>query len=298
EERLSGLVVFVVARRLTVNGEFSGAASIAIPAIKMSEFWNSIDLGPFSTVSLVRDDGWLVSRHPQLPQAVNVSEAALFSTYIPAASTGFYHTVSAVDGRTRIAGYRKVADWPLFAVASIDRGEALAPFWTLVRAQMTFGIPVLVLLLAGTIWIARLLRADLLHRLELEQAHERNQLLFREIHHRVKNNLQAVASLVRLQPLPDEARDDMAQRIAAMVAVHEQIYQSDQFDRVEAAPYIERLVRDVATAYDSDVQLDLRLEPLRVSRDQALPLGLIVSEVVSNAFKHAFSKRQDGHLAV
>ncbi|MCF1449830.1 sensor histidine kinase [Agrobacterium vitis] len=133
---------------------------------------------------------------------------------------------------------------------------------------------------------------------ELETSAERNTYLFREIHHRVKNNLQAVQALVRLQPLPAEARADMSRRIAAMVAVQEQIYETDQFKRVEIAPYIRKLVVDIAVAFNKQVTLDMQLEPMTVDRDQALPLGILVNEVVSNAFKYAFEDGANGKLSI
>ncbi len=66
DERLSNESVFVVARRIVRSGQFHGAASIAIPAAKMAEFWSSMNLGPFSSVSVIRTDGWLVARFPAL----------------------------------------------------------------------------------------------------------------------------------------------------------------------------------------------------------------------------------------
>jgi len=82
------------------------------------------------------------------------------------------------------------------------------------------------------------------------------------------------------------------------VAVHEQIYRSDQFDKVQASGYIERLVQDIAVGYRRPVEIQTSLAPLSVSRDQAIPLGLIVNEVVTNAFKHAFKEDREGRLTV
>ena len=299
EERLSGEQVFVVARRISRAGQFHGAASIAIPTKAMDEFWSQLELGPHSTVSVIRTDGWLVARHPQLPRTIDLKSTPLFSEYLPAASGGFYHNAtSAADGLSRIVGYRTVELWPLVATTGIERGEALQFFRTRLRDGLLIGLPLIGLLVSGMFWIVRLLRADAETRAALEQALERNNFLMREIHHRVKNNLQAVSSLVRLQPLPQDRKDDMARRIAAMVAVHEQIYGTDQFEQVEVAPYVERLVKEVAKAFRGDVAIETQIEPLRVGPDQAMPLGLIVNEVVTNAFKHAFANRMDGRLLV
>ncbi|WP_161601082.1 sensor histidine kinase [Neoaquamicrobium microcysteis] len=299
EERLSGEQVFVVARRIARGDTFLGAASIAIPTKAMDEFWALLELGPLSTVSIVRNDGWVVARHPQLEHTMDLSQSQLFQVHLGDATSGVYSSsASPADGISRIVGFRVVQSWPLVATAGVERGEALAAFWTSLRAGLTIGVPLIGLLLAGAIWIFSLLRADSERRLALEQALNRNSFLLREIHHRVKNNLQAVAALVSMQPLSKESKEDMARRISAMVAVHEQIYEADQFDRLNMAPYAERLVSDVAAGFDDTVAIKVQAEALLVEPDQALSLGLILNEAITNAFKYAFAHRQDGKLSV
>jgi two-component sensor histidine kinase len=298
-EKLSHKPSFIIARRLDRKGVFYGVATIAIPTAKMDDFWTSIGLGPLSTVSVVRADGWVVARHPELHAPLNIAKSPLFALLPNSPKGTYYNQVSPADGLSRIIGYRKIARWPLVALSGIERGEAMASFWRTLELQVAFGLPLLLLLVGFTIWVAWLLQAFAARNLALEQAMERNRFLFREIHHRVKNNLQAVSSLIRLQPLPDVVRNDMARRIAAMVAVHEHIYQSDQFDRVELVPYLERLIGEIARSYPQDVAVDLRLEAVTVDRDMVLPIGMIVNEVVSNAFKYAFSGNSgDGRLVV
>lgn len=299
EERLSGEQVFVIARRISRNGRFHGAASIAIPTRSVDEFWSTMELGAFSTVSVIREDGWLVARHPQLAQAIDLSETPLFTHYLAATPGGFYHSaVSPADGLSRIVGYQKVDHWPLVATAGVERREALQYFWASLWSGLAVGLPTIGMLVLGIWWIVRLLRKDAARRLELERALERNEFLLREVHHRVKNNLQAVSSLIQLQPLPKESKEDMARRVAAMIAVHEQIYGSDQFDRVELAPYAERLVKEIASGFSGDITVETNLEPLSIGRDQALPVGLLINEIVSNAFKHAFVSQAEGRLLV
>lgn len=297
-ERLTDRPVFIIARSIVRKGEFRGAASIAIPVQKIDEFWNAIGLGAHSTVAVLLADGWVVARHPDLGKPINISGSEIFRMLPRSLKGTYYNASSPGDGIARIVGYRKIQHWPLLAVAGIDVDEVLGMFWHSLELQLAFGLPILVLLVGFAVWIAWLLRAFAIRNIELERAIERNHVLFREIHHRVKNNLQAVTSLIRLQPLPEEVRSDMARRISAMVAVHEHIYQSDQFDRVSLAPYVERLVREIARSYPQEVEIDTRLAPLTVDRDLVLPVGMIVNEVVSNAFKYAFQDRASGHLTV
>lgn len=186
----------------------------------------------------------------------------------------------------------------MVTAAGIERGEALGFFWRSVRDGLLIGVPLIGLLMGGMFWILHLQRSDAAKRVALEHALERNNFLMREIHHRVKNNLQAVSSLVRLQPLPQASKDDMARRISAMVGVHEQIYGADQFEQVDVAPYVERLVRDVAEGFRRNVAIETQLAALTLGPDQAMPLGLLVNEVVPNAFKHALADRMTGRLLV
>lgn len=299
QERVSKEQVFIVARQIRRGGLFAGVATIAVPVSKLVDFWSSMGLGPHSSIGVVGNDGWLVARYPSVAKSVDLGGTPMFDPPLVSMQSGFYHSeVSPVDGRARVVGFWRVNKWPLIAITGIEREETLEVFWTSLRSQLIFGLPMVIVLLIEGVSIAALLRAHMARNRDLEQALERNNFLFREIHHRVKNNLQAVSALVRLQPIPEQSRKEMVHRISAMIAVHEQIYQSDQFDRVEAAPYLSRVISEIAKAYNRDVEIVERLERLFVDRDQALPIGLIVNEVVSNAFKYAFLDREGGCLTV
>ena len=134
--------------------------------------------------------------------------------------------------------------------------------------------------------------------MELQAALAQNRMLFQEIHHRVKNNLQAVTAMVRLQAAPAEMKDDLARRIAAMTAVHQHMYESDQFGDVDASAYLGKLLGGLKESAPPGVDLDWTLDPVQVSADQALPLGLLVNELVSNAFKHAFPNGRAGKVHI
>ena len=298
DERLSGEKVFVVARRISRNQQFHGAASIAIPTAAMDEFWSKFGLGPLSTVTVIRTDGLMVARHPQLTHAVDFSTSPLFTKFLPSSSSGVYHAKASVaDGIPRIVGYQKIDGWPIIATVGVERHEALAGFRANLIGGLTVGLPTALAMAIGTLWIASLLHKDADRRGQLEIAVERNSFLLREIHHRVKNNLQAVASLIRLQPIPADLKADISRRIESMVAVHEQIYGSDQFDRIDLVPYVRRLVSDIAKGFPEDVEVEFDLAPLSVERERGVAFGLLVSEVVTNAFKYAFKGRK-GRLII
>lgn len=133
------------------------------------------------------------------------------------------------------------------------------------------------------------------------------EILLKEIHHRVKNNMQVISSLIQLQASTlreDHERallHETQQRIRSMAQVHELLYQSSSLSSVDAAEYIRRLFGELMSAYSAvagsfDAVLDL--EPLVLHVDAAIPLGLIVNELVSNALKYAFSPGRNGRLGI
>ena len=137
-------------------------------------------------------------------------------------------------------------------------------------------------------WLSYLVHREDARRVALADAYQRNEFLLREIHHRVKNNLQVVASLIRLQTMPKQEKISLTSRISAMVAIHEEVYRSDQFETIQVTPYLRRLVKDNSEAYGQDFEINYAFEDITLSGDRAMQLGLLLNELVSNAFKHAF----------
>ncbi len=131
--------------------------------------------------------------------------------------------------------------------------------------------------------------------------------LLKEIHHRVKNNLQIVSSLIQLQAtsLRDERDqallEETQQRIRTMAQVHELLYRSDRLSSIEMKEYLERLLDELVSAYyetSRHVDIVLDIDPMDVSIAMATPLGLIFNEAVTNAFKYAYTDRDHGRLRV
>lgn len=296
--RLNGSQIFAISKRLERNGAFAGVAIISFSSDLLKRVWDSLDLDVKSTVSLLRDDGMLVLRFPTPDGPVDLSNYVLFTDYLRQAPEGVYDAVSPVDRVERVVAYRLLPDLGLLALASLSREETFSQFFNAVALAMTLVVPVALALGLVAWWIWRLLNADARRRVELSRTLETNQVLLREIHHRVKNNLQAVSALVNLQPIAPEAKRDMAQRVAAMVAVHEHIYTNDEFSDVDAAQYIRAIVDNLIKSTSRAIQVEYDLMPLKVHRDKAMPIGLIVNEVVSNALKYAFVDGSDPRLLV
>jgi PAS domain S-box-containing protein len=131
--------------------------------------------------------------------------------------------------------------------------------------------------------------------------------LLREIHHRVKNNLQVVSGLINLQAMyiPDEKSrqlyKDSQNRIKTMALIHEELYQQADLASIDFAEYIRGLSDNLLASYGVDsisVTLELALEKALVPLDTAIPCGLIVNELLSNSLKHAFPESGGGKLGV
>lgn len=132
---------------------------------------------------------------------------------------------------------------------------------------------------------------------ELRASEERKEALLREVHHRVKNNLAVICSLFYLQST--QAKDaetahiffDMENRVHSMALVHESLYGSENLARIDFSEYARSLAEDILAAHGNPtvpVQLKTDLESVIMGVDLALPCGLILNELISNAFKHGF----------
>ena len=133
------------------------------------------------------------------------------------------------------------------------------------------------------------------------------ELLLSEIHHRVKNNLQIIASLLYLQsqyPMEPASAGlflESRERVIAMALVHERIYRSDNLAAVDFAEYVRELAALLLESYrvtGPSVKVELDLEPMNLPVDDAVRCGLIVNELVSNALKHAFPTGTSGTLGL
>lgn len=126
--------------------------------------------------------------------------------------------------------------------------------------------------------------------------------LLKEIHHRVKNNLQMVSSLLSLQTKNTrskaaiEALEEGKSRVKAMALIHQKLYQHDDLSVIEMQGYIESLINSVQSVYKKgghNINITVDAEDVELDIDRAIPFGLILNELVSNSFKYAFPKNED-----
>lgn len=142
---------------------------------------------------------------------------------------------------------------------------------------------------------------------EKEELLREKQILLKEIHHRVKNNLSIISGLIGLQL--DNTDDDTAQdvlkdsqsRIQSMALVHDKLYQTESLSDISLDVYLKELVEalhSTFTNYQKAVDLKFDLDSVSLDIDSVIPCGLLVNELVVNAFKHAFNKDSGGVLEV
>jgi len=125
---------------------------------------------------------------------------------------------------------------------------------------------------------------------------EEKEVLLQEIHHRVKNNLQIINSLLRFQAMKgnDETKElilELQTRITAMALLHEQLYMNKDFTRINVKDYIELLLSNLSSAYAHSYSVDIKqeIDIKSLDLDTLHPLGLLINEIVSNSLKHAFN---------
>lgn len=172
------------------------------------------------------------------------------------------------------------------------------------QRNVWFMISGLVLVLAISLFI--LLRTKSKSNAIISKSLAEKETLLKEIHHRVKNNLQVVSSLLSMQSrfIKDEnalgAVNEGQHRVASMALIHQKLYQENNLSGVNAKDYISDLTDTLVEAYGVDGRVDVTydVDQLNIDVDTIIPMGLILNELISNSFKHAFPEDREGELSI
>lgn len=141
----------------------------------------------------------------------------------------------------------------------------------------------------------------------ISEALDEKEVLLREIHHRVKNNLHFISSLLGLQtdhvsdPAALGALQEGQDRVQSMALIHQNLYQEDNLTGVDIPEYFGKLINGLFDSYNirqGDIKLEIEVAPLNLDVDTVIPIGLIVNELVSNSLKYAFEGRETGTISI
>ncbi len=305
--------LILLARPLeAAQGQFRGVAVVSVSPRYIRDIYKSFDLDYARSITLRKADGTILLRETAGEDESTDSSAGAPSGKEP-----------------QIAVERRVDGTTLMAEVAIPRASVMQHWHERLWAYATYGLAALLAVSAiGALAIKRTQRereaedalqhaydtleervhqrtAELEHtNAQLESAVTDKEVLLKEVQHRVKNNLQVICSLLRLQAarIDDTARrafDESLRRIQCMSLMQELLYRSDQPARIDFADYLRQLCDGlVRSTNPTGARLTVQAEPWTVDVDQATPLALITSELVSNALLHAFPTGHPGTVAV
>jgi two-component sensor histidine kinase len=259
------------------DGKLLGVINLGIPSDSIT------GLAPDqhnTNMALVQHEGPVVAALPfkpalvgqmlPLPVTPSEGEATVFGTVFDAFS---------------IATLRNIPSLSLYSVVALPLSGVLEPlFWGL-----AIGFPLLLLISLLLLALSNQLQAK---SQQVEQALADNKVLFQEVHHRVKNNLQVVSSLLRLQTerLPPELRpllDETGARVRAIALVHEQIYRTASPSDVQLDRFLAQLVQQLsASMIGGTGKITTELQPVTIGLDSAVPVAILATEAITNAIKH------------
>jgi two-component sensor histidine kinase len=141
---------------------------------------------------------------------------------------------------------------------------------------------------------------------QLKESLQEKETLLAEIHHRVKNNLAIVTSMMELQAMESESAElqgvlrSAQQRIQTIATIHELLYGSESLSHLNFGENMRQLVQNIEQVFDTEkhISIDLDVQDIPLNINQAIPCTLMVNEVITNAYKHAFKGQKDGKITV
>jgi two-component system, sensor histidine kinase PdtaS len=290
------------------DGRFAGVAAVFIRPDYFEAFYRDLRLGRGSVIELVRADGAFLIREASMPVPDSLNNRNDLPAAMAGKEAGIYRAVSRIDGVERIASFRRLLGLPIFVNVGMSIDDALDSWYVSLAYRLALATLALLAILGFgrvTVLRARAVESEVARRTEeLQRSVREKEVLLREVHHRVKNNLQMIASMLRLtarkaaldsQPI----FADVARRVTAIGQAYNQLYRVGEVSALNLAEYIDTLAQGVAAGFGAPrVALRIELEQITVDIDTALPVGLVALELVTNAYKHGFPGERDGEVTV
>lgn len=307
--RVSPEILFTFTRKVTrSDGSFDGVFQMGL----RSSFFEGIQLnatiGRRASFALWRTDGELIGRTGLTAEDVarNIRSPALARAVLQAPE-GVARAPSTVDGIERILAYRVIPKWNIVVSASIPVEVALEPWRERVTDSLVFFALIGSLTALGGGWALISARRVEAYAQHLHRMVRQKENLLREMHHRVKNNLQIVMSLMRMGARRTKSKPvvalvaDMEERVFAMSLVFEMVYRSSLSGDVNMRGYMAKLVDAISASYATEQQgvaISLAVEEICFNSDRLGVAGLLVTELVTNALKHAFPEQHHPRIDI
>lgn len=300
---------FTVSIPLIRAGKMVGIIAATLDVNFFLAFYGSLDLGADAVSAVFNDQGWLVVHQRVDAESLtrNFSHTPLFSDNLPKESVGTSVRPGIVDGLTRAFSYRRVNGLPLVVVAGLPLQHVIAG-WRARQGRNAAMLLALLALVQGALWLTwHGVRRERTLAMGLQRALDDNVTLFNEIHHRVKNNMQIVSSMLMIEqiragqgPLAERLQL-VADRVSSMALVHTMLYERHEASQVDISAYLKELCLNLAEGHgvaERNIRIDVTADDSRLAMEHAVPLGLVVNEAVSNALKHAFPQGRPGTIQV
>jgi two-component sensor histidine kinase len=189
----------------------------------------------------------------------------------------------------------------------LKNGNEITGYFMLMDKRGDFFTEELIVFYQGIVESIEIALNRIVYELNLENIIHEKELLLKEVHHRVKNNMQVIISLISLQASrqsDEKLRDilnETQNRVRTMALVHEKLYSSDNFTSININAYIKSLVPMLLTSYRVDkskIRVEIDALDTFFDLNTAIPLAQLVNEVLSNVFKHAFKKGDEGLVRI
>jgi len=316
-QKSDNALVMTLSRRLgNPDGSFAGVVNATIALDLFQHFFATFDIGKRGAITLATNEGTLVVRRPFVEANIGrkISESDFFRQITPDAISGSFEFISFFDGTPRLGSFHRVPGFNLIMMVALDQNEVLAEWRDQTRVHLIWLTATLLLVALLGYRLARQIRArgraearlalsqETLERRvvarteDLQKTVAQRDRILREVYHRVKNNLQLVDSLIDMESrkLGDadmkQGLADLRSRVFALALVHQQLMSSDNFYTFPMAPFLKELCQNVADstgAADRGIAVSVKADPVTVNLDFAIPIGLLATELLNNALRHA-----------
>ena len=300
---------FTYGRRIDgADGSFQGVVLISLRPVFFHASLFQPEFQDGGAVTLLRLDGATVARVPFKPEmlARRTRHARVFND-LEGQPFGTYWSPSLYENTTRLISFRRLDAQPLIVLASI-RSDVVFERWR-ETAILTAALLVLTLgVIVALTWLGlkASAREDEARRTLTAFAADR-QMLFAEAHHRIKNNLAMITSFLRLhagRQSDTKAREVLRaaeSRVASIGLVHDMLHTMEPGSHIALDHYLTKVIDEVTTSHgaqDKRVRVTSIIAPVALDSARAIPLATVLAELISNAFKHAFTDGAGGDLRV